>query len=226
MKKTIRQKITVAMITRNEEKVVGKVIDEIKQYLNPDDEILVVDSSRDNTAGIAKARGARVISQNPPRGYGPAMTEALNSSGGEIIITMDADGTYPAEYIPVLIKAVKDGFDEVNASRLLGKPSTMPWINYLANALCALLASCLYGIWTTDLHSGMRAYRKSMLKKISFEGSKPALPVDLWLKPKKMGYKTMEIFIPYRERVGASKMNPLPGLYWTLFRILKTRFAT
>ena len=71
-------RITVAMITRNEEKAVGKVIQDIKANV-PEAEIVVVDSSSDRTAEIAESLGARVVRQFPARGYGPAMDTALHS---------------------------------------------------------------------------------------------------------------------------------------------------
>lgn len=217
--------LSVVMITRNEEAAINKVIDDIKKYVPVGTEILVVDSSSDKTAEMAQKMGARVIKQFPPKGYGPAMMKALNEAKGKVIVTMDADNTYPAEYIPRLVELSRQGYDLANASRLRGKPATMPWINYMANLATAILASGLYGVWTTDLHSGMRMYRKAMLQNLSFNPNGPALPVDLWLKPILRGYRTTEVFIPYRLRIGESKMNPLPGLYWTLRRIILTRIG-
>ena len=69
-------KLTVAMITMNEERAVAKVIHDIRQAA-PEAEILVVDSSKDATPKIAEDLGARVIRQFPPCGYGPAMELAL-----------------------------------------------------------------------------------------------------------------------------------------------------
>ena len=66
--------LTVAMITLNEEKAVAKVIDDIRGALKgADAEILIIDSSKDQTAQIAEAMGARVVRQFPPQGYGNAM---------------------------------------------------------------------------------------------------------------------------------------------------------
>ena len=62
----LQSQITVAMITRNEEKAVGKVIGDIRAAV-PGAEILIVDSSSDRTADIAQSLGARVIRQFPPR---------------------------------------------------------------------------------------------------------------------------------------------------------------
>ncbi len=101
----------------------------------------------------------------------------------------------------------------------------MPWANYLANAGFALIASVLFGRRLTDLHSGMRAYRKTMIDELKFDAGGPALPVDLLLLPIKRGYKVGSRFIDYRERIGQSTMDPLPSAWWTLKRIFLTRFT-
>jgi len=217
---------SVVMITMNEEGAVALVIEQIRKF-SPQAEILIVDSSKDKTAEIAGSLGVRVIKQFPPRGYGRAMELALRSAAGKVIVTLDCDNTYPAEIIPELVREVLEkNMDLVDASRLKSKPQTMPWINYLANAGFALIASVLFGRFLTDLHSGMRAYRRGMIEALQFDASGPALPVDLLLIPIKRGYKVGNHFIEYRERVGQSTMQPLPSAWWTLKRILRTRFTS
>lgn len=194
--------------------------------VTPEAEILIVDSSKDQTAEIAGALGARVIKQFPPRGYGRAMELALRSAAGQVVVTLDCDNTYPAEVIPELARQVLDGkHDLIDASRLKSKPPSMPWANYLANTGFAWVAAVLFGRRLTDLHSGMRAYRKSMIDQLKFDASGPALPVDLLLIPIKLGYKVSTRFISYRDRIGESTMDPLPSAWWTLKRILRTRLT-
>jgi glycosyltransferase involved in cell wall biosynthesis len=217
--------LTVAMITMNEEKAIAKVIADIKRFV-PDAEILVVDSSKDRTAEIAEGLGARVIKQFPPKGYGPAMDVALRSGKGKVVVTLDCDDTYPAEDIPRLAGLIlDDGYDVVDGSRLRGKPQAMPWINYLANWGFALMASMLFFRRVTDLHSGMRAYRKSVIDELKYQAKGAALPVELLLRPLKMGKKLKVVYIDYRERVGTSTMRPLSSAWWTLRRIIGVRFA-
>jgi glycosyltransferase involved in cell wall biosynthesis len=217
--------LTVAMITRNEEKAVAKVISDIQKIV-PGAEILVVDSSSDATAQISERLGSRVIRQFPPQGYGPAMDTALRSAAGKVVVTLDCDDTYPAECIPNLARLVlDDGYDLVDASRLKTKPEAMPWINYLANVGFAMFASLLFFRWLTDLHSGMRAYRKSMLDELKYEAKGAALPVELLLRPIKMGKRCKVVFIDYRQRVGISTMMPLQSAWWTLKRIFSVRFS-
>src|ERR1700735_3601578 len=134
--------ISVAMITMNEEKAVARVIEDICDALQGRDyEIVVVDSSRDATPTIAVGQGARVIRQFPPKGYGRAMGRVLQESRGDVIVTLDCDGTYPASEIPRLADMVLSGqCDLVNASRLEGRPATMPLANYVANWIFAISA--------------------------------------------------------------------------------------
>ncbi|WP_419419395.1 glycosyltransferase [Legionella sp. D16C41] len=215
--------ITVAMITKNEEKAVAGVIQDIKKIV-PEAEIIIVDSSQDETPSIAKACGATVIRQFPACGYGPAMERALREANRQVIITLDCDNTYPAQKIPELAALIlNEGYDLVNTSRLQKKPQAMPWLNYLGNLTFAWFASLLFFQRFTDLHSGMRAYRKTMLDNLQFDAKGEALPVELLLKPIISGYKVHTIFIDYQERIGYSKLNTWGTIWWTLKRIIKVR---
>ncbi len=217
--------LTVALITRNEMAAVSKVLGDIRQAV-PEAEILVVDSSTDRTAEIARELGARVIKQLPPRGYGPAMDMALRSAGGQVVVTLDCDDTYPAEQIPHLARLVlEDGYDIVDGSRLASKPRAMPWLNYLGNCSFALLASLLFVRRVKDLHSGMRAYRKSLIDELKYQPAGAALPVELLLRPIKMGKRLKVVNIHYRNRVGQTTMQPLQSAWWTFRRILTVRFS-
>jgi glycosyltransferase involved in cell wall biosynthesis len=221
----IGKRVTVAMITMNEEGAVGKVIGDIQKVV-PDAEIVIVDSSSDRTAEIAQALGARVIKQFPPRGYGPAMDRALLASEREVVVTLDCDDTYPVEFIePMARMVLEDGYDLIDGSRLAGKPAAMPWINYFANWSFAFIASIAFLHRIRDLHSGMRAYRKTLLDRIRYDVNGAALPVELLLRPIREGYKVKVITIPYRPRIGESTMRPLQSAWWTLKRICHSRFA-
>src|SRR5277367_4047186 len=158
--------ISVAMITMNEEKAVARVIEDISDALHGRDyEIVIVDSSRDATPTIAAGQGARVIRQFPPKGYGRAMGRVLAECIGEVVVTLDCDGTYPASEIPVLAEMVLSGqYDLVNASRLEHRPDSMPLANYFANWLFAFTGWLFVGVKSTDLHSGMRAYSRQLIQ--------------------------------------------------------------
>jgi glycosyltransferase involved in cell wall biosynthesis len=215
--------ISVAMIAMNEEKAVARVIEDISEALRGREyEIVIVDSSSDATPHIAAAQGARVIRQFPPKGYGRAMGRVLRECRGEVIVTLDCDGTYPASEIPRLADMVLAGeCDLVNASRLEHRPETMPFANYLANWFFAFSGWVLAGVKSTDLHSGMRAYSHRIVREVDVDPTGPALPVELLLKPALEGFRVREVFIPYGERIGETTLQRWSSTVWTFRRILR-----
>jgi hypothetical protein len=214
--------LTVGMISMNEAGAVGGVIDGIRAH-RPDAEILLVDSSKDETPAIAEKRGARVLRQFPPRGYGPAMTRLLYSATTDVIITMDCDGTYPADRIGDLHERIERGADLVNASRTSKRPEAMPLANYVANRAFATTASIVHSsLSTTDVHSGMRSYRTSMLRGMHVPERGAALPVELLIVPARHGYAVEDVDIPYSDRVGGpSTLHRWDSTVWTFRRILR-----
>ena len=215
-------KVTVSMITMNEERAVAKVIRDIRSVV-PDAEILLVDSSKDRTAEIATELGCRVLKQFPPQGYGPAMDRAVREASGDVVVTLDCDDTYPVEVIPRLVHLVEEGYDLVNTTRTWRRPTAMPFANFLANRVFALGARILHGLKTTDVHSGMRAYRKSMLEFVQWNPKGPALPVDMYVIPFRRGFRVTEIPIDYRERIGETTLHRWSSTVWTFKRLWNAR---
>ena len=215
-------KVTVSMITLNEEAAVAKVVGDIRRVV-PGAEIFVVDSSRDRTAEVAESLGCRVFKQFPPKGYGPAMDRAVRDARGDIVITLDCDDTYPVDAIPKLVALIDEGWDLVNATRLAKRPKAMPLANYVANRVFAWTARLLHGIRTTDVHSGMRAYRKSMIDAVPWDPNGPALPVDMLILPYRRGFRVTEVPIEYRERIGATTLQRFRSTVWTFKRLWKAR---
>ncbi len=212
--------LTVGMLTLNEESAVEKMIDEIRQFA-PDAKILLVDSSSDQTPLLAEAKGARVIRQLPARGHGPAMERLMYEAAkeSEALIYLDCDFTYPANMIPRIRELLEQGADVVNASRTHRKPEAMPLPNFLANRVFAGTAQVVHGIATTDVHSGMRGYRSTLIRAFNFDGEGDAIPLDTLILPAKSNYDVIEMPIDYHERVGQSKLAKFRGTVWSFARI-------
>jgi glycosyltransferase involved in cell wall biosynthesis len=217
-------KLTVSMITMNEEKAVAKVVGDIRRVV-PEAEVLLVDSSGDRTAEIAEELGCRVIKQFPPQGYGPAMDRAVREASGDIVVTLDCDDTYPVEVIPKLVELIDEGYDLVNTTRVHRRPKAMPLANYVANRVFAVAARLLHGIRTTDVHSGMRAYRKSMIDAVQWTARGAALPVDMLIIPHRRGFRVAEVPIDYRERIGTTTLHRFSSTWWTFKRLWNARKA-
>ncbi len=216
--------LTVGMLTMDEEPSVARMIDEVRRYA-PDAKILLVDSSlKDQTPIIAERMGARVLRQLPPRGHGPAMEllmyEAAQQS--DALIYLDCDFTYPPPVLVDIQRILESGADVVNAARVRRRPAAMPLPNYLANKTFVLLAQLLNDMPVSDLHSGMRGYRSSVIRAFAFDGEGDALPIDTVLWPARSGYHVVEIPIEYQERIGASKLRKISGTVWTFIRLAST----
>jgi hypothetical protein len=127
------------------------------------------------------------------------------------------------EMIPTLAAMIAEGWDLVNTSRVHQRPKAMPFANFLANRGFAVAARLLHGIKTTDVHSGMRAYRKSMIDAVSWQEKGPALPVDMLIIPYRRKFRVTEIPIDYRERIGQTTLRRWSSTVWTLRRLWEAR---
>ncbi len=214
--------VSVVMATRNEEEAIGKVIRDIRAATKDQAEIVIVDGSEDKTPKIAESLGATVIYQKP-RGYGIAVKTALLSATKNVILTMDCDDTYPAEKIPEFIRMIDAGYDVVSGSRMILDNDSMDTVNKFGNMLFAKLTSLLYGIEITDITTGMRAYRREVVVGIDWTEN-IGLSAELLFRPAKKGFRIIEIPIPYRKRVGVTKLDPLTGGMKILKSIIKYRF--
>jgi hypothetical protein len=153
------------------------------------------------------------------------MTRLLYSATTDVIVTMDCDSTYPADRIGELHRRIEAGADLVNASRTHQRPGAMPLANYAANRTFAAVASAVHRFPTTDVHSGMRAYRTSMLRGTYVEERGLALPVELLIVPARHGYRTEDVNIDYFERIGSTTLHRWDSTVWTFRRILRAAWT-
>lgn len=201
--------MSVVMGTYNEEEAIETVLTDINQVTGGDAEIVCVDGSSDKTPEIARSHGARVIEQEP-QGYGVAVHEAIQSSAGDVVVTTDCDDTYPMEYLPMFLDVINAGYDVVSGDRLYYGAEEMPWFNRFGNRMFAVLASGLMGKSVHDTTTGMRAYRREVVEGIKWTQN-TGLSAELLIRPVMRGHAVQEIPIPYRERAGESKLDPIQG---------------
>ncbi len=171
--------------------------------------IVVDDGSRDRTAEIA-ARYPEVllVRHTVNQGYGAALKTGFGHACGDLLGFMDADGTYPPEHFDALCKvALEKDVDLVVGSRMLGAASEMPLVRRIGNMVFANLASLLGNHKVSDSASGMRVIRREALSRLY------PLPDGLNFTPVMSiralheEIKWREVPIPYKERVGRSKLS-------------------
>ena len=201
--------LAVVMGTYNEEAAVGTVLSDVHDVTDGRAEVVCVDSSDDRTPEIARERGATVIEQ-PPRGYGRAVREAVLTPDRPVVVTTDCDDTYPMEKLPEFLALINEGYDVVSGDRLYHGADAMPGFNRFGNAAFAAVASVLAGERVHDTTTGMRAYRRELLHEVAWTEN-TGLSAELLLRPLIRGYRIREEPIPYRERAGETKLDPLGG---------------
>ncbi len=192
----------------NEEKSVGLVIDEVNKALaGISHEILVIDTdSKDRTREIAAGRGATVIDE-PRRGYGRAYKTGFDNAKGEIIATLDADMTYPAERLPELIEMLEDRkLDFITTDRFADmQKGAMSAKHRFGNWVLSATARILFRVKVHDSQSGMWLFRKSILPDLKLESDEMSMSEEIKIEAfkKKRG---AEVPITYRARVGDVKI--------------------
>jgi glycosyltransferase involved in cell wall biosynthesis len=211
--------VSVVMGTYNEEAAVGTVLSDVDRVTDGRAEVVCVDGSDDRTPDIAREHGARVVEQEP-RGYGVAVREALFQASGDVIVTTDCDNTYPMEALPRFLELINEGYDVVSGDRLYHGADAMPTLNRLGNLAFALLASGLMGRRVHDTTTGMRAYRREVVRSIRWTEN-TGLSAELLIRPLMRGYEVREKPIEYDERAGETKLDPVSGGYAIAKSILK-----
>lgn len=201
--------LSVVMGTYNEEAAIGTVLSDIERVTDGQAEIVCVDGSDDRTPEIAREHGVTVIEQEP-QGYGVAVREALLSASRDVVVTTDCDDTYPMEALPRFLDLIEEGYDVVSGDRLYHGAGTMPAFNRFGNHAFALVASVLVGERVHDTTTGMRAYRRELLREIRFTQN-TGLSAELLIRPVMRGYEVREEPIQYAERLGETKLDPIQG---------------
>lgn len=158
---------TVLIPALNEEAGIVDVIRRVKKLSPTPDVIVIDDGSTDRTGELAKAEGATVLRHPIPGGYGRSIKDGIRAASTDIIAITDADGTYPVETFPTMVKMIQDGHDMVVGARH-GKHYRGSFFKMPARIVFKFLVEFTTGRHIPDINSGLRTFRKSEMQK--FEG--------------------------------------------------------
>ncbi len=200
------RKITVVIPTLNEALGIKATLAGIPTCV---DEIVVVDgNSNDGTRAIAAQCGVRVIVEER-KGYGLAFLVGFENATGDIIATVDGDGTYPIELLPKVVEHMNaNRLDFVSCNRLpLEDQTSMCRRNLLGNYVMTIAASTLWAHRFKDILSGMWVFRRACLKEMTLFSHTWNLSEEIKIEAyRKLGKRFGEYKIPYRERLGETKL--------------------
>lgn len=222
-------RVAVVIPALDEERSIGLVLDAIPRELV---EVVVVadNGSRDRTADVARAHGARVV-REPRRGYGSACLAGLAACralpGGppDVVVFLDADfSDHPEDMHGVLAPILAGEADVVIGSRMLlpdARRALLPQARS-GNALAVTLVRWLWGARFTDL-GPFRAVTWAALERVGMVDTNFGWTVELQVKAAALGLRCAEVPARYRERVGVSKITgTLSGTVRAGYKILYT----
>lgn len=212
------------------------------------DQIVVGDNgSTDNTATIAKACGATVVSE-PERGYGAACLAALAAPASselprDLVVFVDADNSVATHELPSLLKPLIEGADLVIGSRTLGhcEKGALSPPQAIGNKLASALLGLLWSGKVTDL-GPFRAVTDQALTAMKMSDRKFGWTVEMQIRALQLSLRTVEIPVSTHKRIGKSKISgtvrgvlgaahgilgTIAKLYWRqIFRSDKTARTT
>jgi len=208
-------KVSIILPALNEAETIGKVIQEIpRERLEQEGyrvEVVVVDNdSTDQTARIAGEKGARVIAESR-KGKGRAVRTAFEQVKADFVFMLDADYTYPATYIPDMLKLLNQDYSVVIGSRLKGKreKGSISRLNIIGNHLLTLLAKVLYRVRISDVCSGYWGFKGEVIPRLNLSATGFNIEAELFSQVAKNGYRIGEVPINYRCRSSRSKLSSI-----------------
>jgi dolichol-phosphate mannosyltransferase len=221
----ITSPIQLIIAALNEEEGIGLTITEMKDTLGNISTLVVDGKSTDKTAELAKTLGAQVIIQDG-EGKGDALAKAIQhiEPNANYIILTDADYTYPAEYVPDMIKILDENpqVGMVCGNRFNGHvdKKALYRIFSAGNKMLAFSHQMLNGVELKDPLTGLRVIRAEVLRNWKVKSKGFDIEVELNNLVLKKGYSIQETLIDYRVRMGEKKLKARHG-FSILKRIVK-----
>ena len=217
-------RISVVTPCYNEEEGIARVIPSLPASI---DEIIIVDNnSTDRVAEVARKLGAKVVFE-PKKGYGAAYKAGLSTVTGDITVTMDGDGTYPADQIEECIGYLLEGnLGFVSASRFpLEDSRAMNFSNKVGNAILTVATRVLFMRGIKDSQSGMWIFRSVLYPKLAPKSD--GMPFSEEIKIKAIMHPHIafaEYHIQYHPRIGTVKLQKWRDGMRNLWYLVKLRF--
>jgi dolichol-phosphate hexosyltransferase len=208
--------LSVVVPMYNEEPTVGNIIKRLKVVLDEKGfryEVIVVDDfSKDKSIEAAKKEGARVVGLNQHMGKGYALRAGFAKAKGDIIATVDSDGSHLPEELPLLVlPIVQDKADLVIGCRFNGgATSATRRINQAGNKLFNQLIRTLTQNPICDSQSGYRVMTKQLLRSMNLRSFEYEIESEMLVKTARKHFRIREVPITFEQRTyGRSGIDPL-----------------
>jgi len=191
-------------------------------------EVLVIDNaSSDRTGELARQHGAKVIVQ-PVRGYGNAYKAGFANCTGDVVVTGDADLTYPWHIVPEAIDRLRaEKLDFITTNRLAElDPAAMTRSHVFGNHMLSMVTRAFFRVPFRDSQSGMWIFRRHLLHKLRLRSGGMAFSQELKIEAHARGFRCLELPIEYFPRGGHTKNRTLRDGFGNLAQLVAARLRT
>lgn len=221
-------KVSVILCTLNEEMNLPHVLPLIPLWVH---EVLLVDGgSTDKTIEVARhLRPNIIVKVQPGRGKGNAIMHGIKFASGDVIVTIDADGSNDPKEIPKFLEPLLHGYQFSKGSRFLkgGGTSDMPVYRIVANRLFTTLTNLLYRTKYTDLAYGYNAFLSKPFKEIELAGNGFEIETEINIKAAKIGLSVVEVPSFEGKRInGKGHLSSFRDGWKILNTIIKERYVS
>jgi glycosyltransferase involved in cell wall biosynthesis len=207
--------LSVVVPMFNEEPTIGNVISRLESTLLKNGvqfEIIVVDDcSIDKSLEVAKKYNVKLFTFKQNMGKGYSLRAGFAKAKGDLIATMDSDGSHRPEELPLLLKLLlKDEADLVIGSRFSKPTSATSRRNQAGNRLFNNLIRFLTGNPVSDSQSGYRVMTSKVLKSMTLISAEYEIESEMLVKTVRKGFRIREVPITFEQRTyGRSQIDPL-----------------
>jgi glycosyltransferase involved in cell wall biosynthesis len=225
-----KMKISIVIPCYNEKSTIQQIVEAVRAAPIENREIIVVDDcSQDGTQAVLKDKISdmvdRIIYHPINRGKGAALRSGFAAATGDIILVQDADLEYSPKDYPALLEPIISGnADAVLGSRFMGgRPHRVLFFWHMAgNKFLTLLSNMFTNLNLTDMETGYKAFKASLIKSIQIEEDRFGVEPEIIAKLARKGYRIYEVGISYSGRTYAEgkKINWKDGVY-ALYAIIK-----
>jgi glycosyltransferase involved in cell wall biosynthesis len=222
--------VSIIIPVYNEESTLGNVIERVQAAMTQTGlqfEVIVADDhSFDNSLQVAKAYPVRVYSLVAHVGKGMGLRAGFAKAKGDVIVTIDSDGSHRPEELPkVLAPVLQDQADLVIGSRYLHQKNVATKkLNAFGVKLFNRLIQMFIGVFVTDSQSGYRAMKKEVLQKLHLKSGGYEIESEMLVKTAKGKYRVLEVPISFEQRTyGRSGVDPLRDGFRIFISIISAR---
>jgi glycosyltransferase involved in cell wall biosynthesis len=219
--------LSVVIPIFNEEPTIRDVIGRLKitmQKIGLKHEIIVVDDcSEDRSLEISKSQGVKVYSLKRHMGKGYALRAGFAKAKGEIIATIDSDGSHRPEELPNLLTPIlQDQADLVIGSRFLReKPASARKLNAIGVRLFNVLIRVFTRTKVSDSQSGYRVMKSEILRNLRLRSGGYEIESEMLVKTARRGFRVKEVPISFEQRTyGKSRLDPAVDGFKILLSII------